>query len=237
MIRKKYGFVYIWYDKKHRRFYIGCHWGYEDDGYICSSRWMRSAYKRRFYDFRRRIIKSNIKSIKEMFIEEKVWLNMIKKEELGKKYYNLITTDGHWMSDENKIKIIKMKKSEAMKGEKNPFYGKHHSEEAKRKMSESTKGEKSVWFGRKHTPETIQKLKEINTGEGNPMYGKQCTKEHKEKISCALIGIKRSSETKKKMSIAKKNQKPVTEETKKKMSISAKNRHLKNKKEDIIYAR
>lgn len=37
----KYGFVYIWFDRKHHRFYIGCHWGHEEDGYICSSNWMR----------------------------------------------------------------------------------------------------------------------------------------------------------------------------------------------------
>ena len=34
---EKYGFVYIWFDRKHKRYYIGCHWGHEDDGYVCSS--------------------------------------------------------------------------------------------------------------------------------------------------------------------------------------------------------
>lgn len=29
----KYGFIYIWFDKKKRRFYIGCHWGHENDNY------------------------------------------------------------------------------------------------------------------------------------------------------------------------------------------------------------
>lgn len=42
---EKYGFVYIWRDKKHNRYYIGCHWGTTDDGYICSSPWMKQAYK------------------------------------------------------------------------------------------------------------------------------------------------------------------------------------------------
>ena len=28
---EKHGFVYIWFDRKHRRFYIGSHWGTEDD--------------------------------------------------------------------------------------------------------------------------------------------------------------------------------------------------------------
>ena len=53
---EKYGFIYVWYDKKHKRYYVGSHWGHEDDGYICSSSWMRKAYRRRPSDFRRRII-------------------------------------------------------------------------------------------------------------------------------------------------------------------------------------
>ena len=27
-----YGFVYIWYDRKYKKYYIGSHWGYENDG-------------------------------------------------------------------------------------------------------------------------------------------------------------------------------------------------------------
>ena len=34
---EEYGFVYMWYDKKHKRYYVGSHWGKENDGYICSS--------------------------------------------------------------------------------------------------------------------------------------------------------------------------------------------------------
>lgn len=32
MHEEKYGFVYIWRDRKYNRYYIGCHWGREDDG-------------------------------------------------------------------------------------------------------------------------------------------------------------------------------------------------------------
>ena len=233
MKKEKYGFIYIWRDWKHRRFYIGCHWGTEDDGYICSSNWMRAAYRKRKEDFKRRILRKNILSIKEMFLEEKKWLSMIKKEEMSSysnkpRYYNLTITDGHWMTNEKIEKDVRKRKSEAVMGEKNPFYGKKHKEETKKQISESTKGEKSVWFGKKHAYETIEKLREINTGEGNPMFGKSPTKEHREKTSYALIGIKRSDETKKRMSKAKKGQIP-NEETRKKMSIAAKKRHERNK--------
>lgn len=33
----KYGFVYLWFDRKHKRYYVGCHWGTTEDGYVCSS--------------------------------------------------------------------------------------------------------------------------------------------------------------------------------------------------------
>lgn len=53
---EKYGFVYLWHNKKHKRFYIGSHWGTEDDGYLCSSNWMRKSYYRNPQDFKRRIL-------------------------------------------------------------------------------------------------------------------------------------------------------------------------------------
>lgn len=83
-----YGFVYIWYDRKHKRYYIGSHKGSFEDGYICSSSWMKRAYKRRPYDFKRKILKV-IKSKSDLLNEEQKWLDLIKNQELGKKYYNL----------------------------------------------------------------------------------------------------------------------------------------------------
>ena len=84
----KYGFVYIWRDRKHKRFYIGSRWGSIDDGYVCSSVWMKNAYKRRPHDFSRRILATNLP--REILIEtEQRWLNLIQPEEVGKKYYNL----------------------------------------------------------------------------------------------------------------------------------------------------
>lgn len=83
-----YGFVYIWYDRKYKRYYIGSHKGNIDDGYICSSSWMKRAYKRRSYDFKRKILKI-VESKSDLLEEEQKYLDLIKDEELGKKYYNL----------------------------------------------------------------------------------------------------------------------------------------------------
>jgi hypothetical protein len=85
---QKYGFIYLWFDKKHKRFYIGRHWGIETDGYICSSTNMRNNYNNRPHDFKRKIISKIYTSIEDLIIEEQSWLDMIKTEELNEKYYN-----------------------------------------------------------------------------------------------------------------------------------------------------
>lgn len=43
------------------------------------------------------------------------------------------------------------------RGEKNPMYGKHHTEETKRLLRERFSGENSTWYGRHHTEESKQK--------------------------------------------------------------------------------
>jgi hypothetical protein len=91
---EKYGFVYIWYDcgkskqqDAYRKFYIGGHWGYENDSYVCSSTWMRDARKKRPQDFKRRIL-SRHSDQEELWNAEYKWLQLIKDEELGNRYYN-----------------------------------------------------------------------------------------------------------------------------------------------------
>lgn len=74
---EKYGFVYIWFDVYRKMYYIGCRWGNEKDGYICSSNRMRNAYRRRPQDFRRKIIVSNINNREQLFEEEFKWLSFI----------------------------------------------------------------------------------------------------------------------------------------------------------------
>lgn len=113
---KKYGFVYIWFDRKHKRYYIGCHWGTVDDGYICSSNWMRDAYNRRPNDFKRKILSTGIEERSLMFEKEHEWFSLIKEEELGKKYYNLRKHKwGHWITDIDTKKTISEKISQKTK--------------------------------------------------------------------------------------------------------------------------
>lgn len=113
---KKYGFVYIWRDKKHNRFYIGSHWGTEDDGYICSSPWMLQAIKHRPNDFKRRILERVYIDRKALLETEYKWLSMIKEDEIKTRYYNLnIKTTGHWSAYPENVKTISEKISHKTK--------------------------------------------------------------------------------------------------------------------------
>lgn len=123
-----YGFVYIWFDRKHKRFYIGSHKGTYDDGYICSSSWMVRAYKRRPDDFKRRILSVVDTNREDLLAEEQRYLNMIRKEELGKRYYNLKTNAyGGFTSTAHEAALLKNK-------------GSKRSDEVKKKVSKALTG-------------------------------------------------------------------------------------------------
>lgn len=116
-MQQKYGFVYIWFDIKHKRYYVGCRWGSVNDGYICSSRWMKQAYKHRPQDFRRKILKTNISTREQTYIEEQRYLNMIKPEEIKVRYYNLnIKNNDVWHKYEEHIKTVGQKISASKTG-------------------------------------------------------------------------------------------------------------------------
>ena len=177
---EKTGFIYIWYDKKHKRYYIGCHMGEENDGYICSSTWMKIGYKKRCVDFKRKILERNILR-ENLYEREAYWLSMIKKEELGKKYYNLSNVKkGHWNLSENKEDInLRRKKaiSDAIKEKwKDETYVKKQRG-ISRPMSEdhkkSMKGKVGVYV---RTEEHKQKLK------GKIPWNKGLTKANSDKI-------------------------------------------------------
>jgi hypothetical protein len=83
------GFVYVWYDQKQKMYYVGSHWGYETDGYVCSSKRMRDNYRNRPHDFKRRIVSRVNTCRRDLLFEEQRWLYMIPDNQLGQKYYNM----------------------------------------------------------------------------------------------------------------------------------------------------
>jgi NUMOD3 motif-containing protein len=188
---EKYGFVYIWYDRKHRRYYVGCHWGREDDGYICSSPWMQKAYRRRSGDFKRRILIRGIASRKELYVEEQRWLNMIKPQEIKVRYYNLNTKNNKlWHSYDENIKTIGQKISVAKKGKP----GHPLSLEHRQKLIESNKN-------RIVSDETRLKMSLAKQGKPSSMRGRNLSNEAKYKISFSSKGRAQTQETRNRRSL------------------------------------
>jgi hypothetical protein len=183
---EKYGFVYIWYDKKRKMYYIGCHWGTEDDGYVCSSNRMRNAYKRRPEDFRRRIIGKFDNKI-EMLINENEWLTLIGKENLGKKYYNLKDCQfNHWsVEEQNSVKIkktISERTKEAMnKPEIREKYEKGLSKRNTRSSDPEVREKRRKSMLGKNKVKTDKQL-EAARNAAKKRIGVPLSKEHKEKI-------------------------------------------------------
>jgi hypothetical protein len=121
------GFVYLWYDKRCNRFYVGSHWGSAEDGYICSSRWMKRAYDRRPGDFKRRILVVVKTNRVDLFNEEQRWLDMIKPAELRVRYYNIrACLYPKWLLDEDSKLTVAQKISKTLKGRKTGPASKEH---------------------------------------------------------------------------------------------------------------
>lgn len=104
----KPGFVYLWYDKKRKKFYLGSHSGLSNDGYTGSNHRFQSAQKNRPETFKRKILEyyDNI-APKELLKREQNWLNLIHPSELTVKYYNekKLATGGNivsFLSEEKK---------------------------------------------------------------------------------------------------------------------------------------
>jgi hypothetical protein len=81
-------FLYVWFDKNRKMFYVGMHEGNISDGYVSSSRWFNGEHQYRPNDFTRKIIKT-FNDRKSAIREEARFLRMIRESEFGKKYYNL----------------------------------------------------------------------------------------------------------------------------------------------------
>jgi hypothetical protein len=191
----KYGFVYIWYDKKHKRYYVGCHWGTEDDGYICSSTWMRNSYNRRPNDFKRRILTRTYIREKVFQLEDH-YLNMIKQHELGTRYYNLQKHWRHWTEKEETRLAVSEKLSLANKGRKKPLRTEQHC----KNISIAKKGIPNPFFteynknnkGKPKSEETKLKMRRAVRSD-----------EFKQNLTKVNTGRKHTEESKWKMTIAK----------------------------------
>jgi hypothetical protein len=135
-------------------------------------------------------------------------LRMMRAEKHGQQRYETCITARVYESIKKEYAELQ---SVLRSGEGNGFYGKTHSEEAKRRISEANKGrvqppeEKARQIaaitGRKRSPfseEWRAKMSESKRGEKNNRYGVEVSEETKQKIREKALGRKQSEETKKK---------------------------------------
>ena len=131
------------------------------------------------------------------------WWNCSKQDLIDNEcYYNRKACELIFLTPAEHMRIHMKERT----GEKNPFYGKHHSEESRKKIAE-------CMICNKH------------------MKGKHHSEESRKKIAETLKGRKLSEETRKKVSVAMKG-KTLSEETRRKLSEAAK-RQWALKKESI----
>lgn len=167
---KRYGFVYIWFDSKRKKYYIGSHLGPKNDRYIGSNKLLKCAYKSRPHTFKRRILfEGYFNSHKELLFEEEKWLSLIKDNELNVKYYNqkkvaaggdIISTLTEEKRQEHKRKSI----SARVNGHKKwlevqtPEMLSERAKYARSKVVDRSRpskfGEENYFFGKKHSDES-----------------------------------------------------------------------------------
>lgn len=133
--------------------------------------------------------------------------------------------------------------SEKIRGDKHPWYGRHHTDETKQKI-------RIINTGRKATPEMIQKMSISQTGRthsdetkqkmSESHKGKIFTKEHLKHMSESQKGKKHSEQSKQKMSEQRKGDKHVlygknhSDQSKQKMSLSHKGKVLSEDHKDKL---
>lgn len=182
-MKEYYGYVYIWRDSKRNKYCVGSHYGTIEDSYITSTGWMKAAYNKRPQDFKMRVLEYLIDDDKKLLLNiEQKYLDMIKEEELGEKYYNLrrhawggsnvgeCRTKGGWKHTPE----AKQKMSKARKGKTAHNKGVPMSEEQKTKMSISMKGRKA-WNKGKKNPQAAENgkrgaMKQSKTATGRKKY-------------------------------------------------------------------
>ena len=162
------------------KIYIGCHATNNlDDGYLGSGKLLFAAIKKYGKESFSRTILETFTNPEDMFSKERIIVN----EDLisSKTSYNLVVggSGGFKVQDIDDWKS----KLKASRGNRAPFSGGSHSEEAKRKISESGKGRPAwnkglpgTWVGKTHSEESKRKIaiskKGQSAGEKNPMFGK-----------------------------------------------------------------
>jgi len=173
--------VYAWSDHLTGKVYCGSHKGSDNDGYICSSKYMLKEYKERPQDFTRQIIAKG--AWKDCIaLEKKINEQLIKSIETtyNKQAFPAIVNEVHPM-------LGKKHTEESLKKISLTGKGRKLSEEHKKKLHSGNIGNKHT-LGYKHTAESILKISEASKARKH-------SEETKKKIGDSNRGKKASPET------------------------------------------
>lgn len=181
---KKY-YIYQTTNLVNNKKYIGKHYGELNDEYLGSGKLLQRAIEKYGKEnFKKEIlfISQNNEENNQKEIEFIKAFNAVNDNN----YYNIAAGgDGgdifHNLPQEQQL-ALKKSYSERTSGEKNPMYGKHHSEETKEKLRQIDKSYTQ-------TEEYKNNMSKAVSGEKNGMYGKHHTEESKKKMSDSTKGM------------------------------------------------
>lgn len=227
-------FTYIWLDHYKRMLYIGWHKGGQDDGYICSSKWMLEEYNKRPEDFIRQILmEGTVEECSSLETSILVTIDAMHTDA----FYNQNNGNGEGFVNKHCTEDHKRKIGNANRGKTSWVKGKQLSKQHREKVSKSH-------IGVKLSKEHCRRISESHKGATPWNKGKKMSKKYGENISKhhgmrgktpwnkGKTGVY-NADTIEKMSIASRGRKrrPHSEEHKKNLSISHKKHHEKKKAE------
>lgn len=151
---------------------------------------IRAAYKKHGHEnFEYMIICGKVAARNTLNYLERFWIKVFNTrapngyniEEGGSDRGEMAESTKQKLREANLGKVIpegvRSKISNALKGNKNPFYGKTHSQEVIAKIVAANVGKTVVISEAQKL-----KLREMRLGDKNPMYGKPITEEHRAKL-------------------------------------------------------
>lgn len=125
-------------------------------------------------------------SLEEADELEGIWISISDSLDFHHGFNRQSGGDKGYVMSKDYIEYVSETRKGRYKGEKNPFYGKTHSDEVKIMLSEQAKqrtGEKNPFKGKHHTEEAKERNRQAHLGKydgtKNPFYGKSHSDETK----------------------------------------------------------
>lgn len=199
-------FTYCWTDHKTNMLYVGYHKGRQDDGYVCSSKWMLEEYSKRPQDFTRMILvegtAEDCHALEVIILESADAMHSDRfynqTNGSGQRYtkHHTLETRKHWSESrkgrKQSLETI-AKRALSLKGRPGGMKGKHHKESSKKKTSDKLKLYKKTpehckhlsesLTGKKNSPSKCKKMRTIVTEHWkNPEYRQMMSNAHKDQI-------------------------------------------------------